>query len=279
LIRATVVLLGAAILCGAAAAAQPGPWKTVTVQRSAGGVTAVMTVQRRKTKYDATDSRNLHLRVTVDGKSTFDKSLCTPLRCGIETQQILSLHKLSGGTPDVVLDYYTGGAHCCFWSLIVTPTGKSIVHDWGDSGYKIVAFHGVPQLVSADDRFAYAFTSFAGSGLPVQVWAITPDGALSHPDQLVNVTQTRLDLVKKDAAVWWKAYVSQRGRPDSDVRGVLAAWCADEYRLGGKLKCSDELAQALVKGWIKGVPYWPSNGKYIALVRKDLAAWGYPAHP
>jgi hypothetical protein len=277
--RAAAVLFAAAVLCGAAGAAQPSPWKSVTVQKSSGGVTAVMTVERRKTKYDATDSRNLHLTVKVDGKTVLDKSLCNALRCGIAAQQTLSLARLSGGMPDVVLDYYTGGAHCCFWSLIVVPSGKTLVHDWGDAGYRIVHYRGAPQLVSADDRFAYEFTSFAASGLPVQVWAITPDGALSHPDVLENVTETRLDLVKKDAAVWWKAYVSQRGKPDADVRGVLAAWCADQYRLGQRPACGDELAKALVKGWIKGEPDWPSNGKYIALVHKDLAAWGYPLNP
>jgi hypothetical protein len=275
-IRATVAVLAAVALCGTAGAAQPAPWKTLTVTKSSGGVTAVMTVEKRKTKYDIADSRNLHLKVTVDGKTILDKSLCTPLRCGIGTEQTLSLHKLSGGTPDAVVDYYTGGAHCCFWSLIVAPTGKTITHDWGDPGYRIVRYKGVPQLVSGDDRFAYTFTSFAGSGMPVQVWAITPDGELNHPDVLENVTQTRLDLVRKDAAQWWKAYVTQRG---ADVRGVLAAWCADEYRLGQKTTCDAELAEALKKGWIKGVPDWPSNAKYIALVHKDLAAWGYPAHP
>jgi hypothetical protein len=278
-IRATLVVLAAAALCGTASAAVPAPWKTVTVTKSSGGVTAVMTIERRKTKYDIGDSRNLHLKVTVDGKTILDKSLCNPIRCGIGTEQTLSLHKLSGGTPDVVLDYYTGGAHCCFWSLIVAPTGKTIEHDWGDPGYRIVRYEGVPQLVSGDDRFAYVFTSFAGSGMPVQVWAITPDGELNHPDVLENVTQTRLDLVKKDAAVWWRAYVSERSKTDSDVRGVLAAWCADEYRLGQKAACDAELAKALKNGWIKGVPDWPSNAKYIALVHKDLAAWGYPAHP
>jgi hypothetical protein len=278
-IRAALVLVVAAVLSGAAGAATPAPWKTVTVHKSSGGVTAVMTIEKRKTKYGFYDSRNMHLAVTVDGHTILDRSLCSPLRCGLGTEQILSLHKVSGGTPDVFLDYYTGGAHCCFWSFIVTPTGKTIDHDWGDPGYRIVSYQGAPQLVSADDRFAYEFTSFAGSGLPVQVWAITPDGELNHPDELVNVTQTRLDLVKKDAAVWWKAYVSERGKAESDVRGVLAAWCADEYRLGQKSACDAELAKALQKGWIKGVPDWASNAKYIALVHKDLAAWGYPAHP
>ncbi len=278
MIRATVVLLAAAVLCGTAGAAQPAPWKTVTVRKSAGGVTAVMTIERRKTKYDATDSRKLHLTVTVDGKTILDKNLCTPLRCGIETEQTLSLHKLSGGTPDVLLDYYTGGAHCCFWSLIVTPTGKTIDHDWGDPGYRIVRYQGVPQLVSADDRFAYEFTSFAGSGLPVEVYSITPDGQLQHPDELVNVTQTRLDLVRKDAAQWFTGYKKERG-PGGDVRGVLAAWCADEYRLGQKAACDAELAKALHMGWLKGVPDWPANSKYIAFLHEKLAAWGYPAHP
>ena len=31
-------------------------------------------------------------------------------------------------------------------------------------------------ILSADDRFAYAFTAFAGSGLPIQVWTINTNG-------------------------------------------------------------------------------------------------------
>ena len=100
---------------------------------------------------------------------------------------------------------------------------------------------------------------------------IDPAGAFS------DVTQTRLDLVRKDAAQWWKAYTSERGRVGSDVRGVLGAWCADEYRLGRKAACEAVLASALAHGYLRGPSIWPENAKFVVLLHKELAAWGYPS--
>ena len=106
---------------------------------------------------------------------------------------------------------------------------------------------GAPVFVTADDRFAYEFTSFAASGLPVEVLAIGAHGVMN------DVTQSQLDLVKKDAAQWWHAYMSQRGKSaEDDIRGVLGAWCADEYRLGDKAACDAELASALEEGLPEG---------------------------
>ena len=123
---------------------------------------------------------------------------------------------------------------------------------------------------SADDRFAYAFTAFAASGLPIQVWTINQNGVLT------NVTRTQPDLIKKDALVWWHAYVSQRGKGvESDVRGVLAAWCADEYLLGDGPACTAELKTAVAKGYVSGAGFWPSGTKFVAALHKSLSKWGY----
>ena len=265
-----------ATTAAAGAAAAPAPWKTVTVTRRSGEVKAVMTIERRLSSYGIPDSRDLRLTVTVAGKTVFARMLCTPIRCGLATQQLLSLHHLWGDSlPEAVLDYYTGGAHCCFATLVVLPDGphpgRLLVHDWGDPGYAITTRDGKVYLVSADDRFAYAFTSFAASGLPVQVWTIDRDGAFA------DVTQTRLDLVRKDAAQWWQAYTSERGKAGSDTRGVLAAWCADEYRLGRKAACDAALASALAKGYLRGPNIWPENARFVALLDRELASWGYPS--
>lgn len=265
-----------AIVPAAAAAAAPTPWKTVTVTRRSGAVRAVMTIERRRSSYGIPDSRDLSLTVTVAGKTVFARKLCSPVRCGLATEQLLSLHNLWGDRlPEAVLDYYTGGAHCCFATLVVLPDGphpgRLIAHSWGDPGYAIRTHGGTVDLVSADDRFAYAFTAFAASGLPVQVWTIDRAGAFA------DVTQTRLDLVRKDATQWWKAYTSERGKVDSDTRGVLAAWCADEYRLGDKAVCDAELASALAKGYLQGSNIWPENARFVALLHRELASWGYPS--
>ena len=110
--------------------------------KRSGAVTAVMTIERRRSSYGIPDSRDLQLTVTVAGKTVFARKLCTPVRCGLATEQLLSLHNLWGDSlPEAVLDYYTGGAHCCFATLVVLPDGphpgRLLVHDWGDPGYAI----------------------------------------------------------------------------------------------------------------------------------------------
>jgi hypothetical protein len=82
--------------------------------------------------------------------------------------------------------------------------------------------------------------------------------------------------VRSDAKQWWHAYVQFRGKPDGDIRGVLAAWCADEYRLGEGAACRAELQNALRRGWLgKRGDLWPAGARYVAALNRDLRRWGY----
>jgi hypothetical protein len=279
LIRAiAAALVLAAIPVGTAAAAAPkaSPWKPVTVERHRGSVTATLTFERRKEGYGAYDFRDMHLLVKNGTAKVLDRGMCSESRCAVASQHVLSLKNVWGDSvPEVILDTYTGGAHCCFESSIVLTdgghAGRTISHLWGDPGYKLISHAGAVAFRTADDRFAYEFTSFAGSGLPIQIDQIGANGRMN------DITGTRPDLITADAKVYWKAYTSERGKPDGDIRGVVAAWCADEYRLGQKAACDAELASALAKGWLAGPAVWPQNAKFIALVHKDLAKWGYSA--
>jgi hypothetical protein len=175
--------------------------------------------------------------------------------------------------PEVLLDIYSGGAHCCFGTYVVyldgARAGHSVFRLWGDPGYRLKTVGGTNAFISADDRFAYEFTSFAGSGLPLEVFTLDANGAFQ------NVTKSQPALLRADAKQWWKAYVNQRGKTESDVRGVVAAWCADEYLLGQAPACETELKSALAKGYLAGPNLWPQNAKFVTLLHKRLAKWGY----
>ena len=94
--------------------------------------------------------------------------------------------------------------------------------------------------------------------------------------RFVDITPTRLELVRADAKQWWRAYVKERGKKDGDVRGVLAAWCADEYRLGAGRACTAELGRALAKGWLGGPEHLAAEqGVHRGARPKTLAKWGY----
>jgi hypothetical protein len=265
--------IAAACLVGGAQAA-PVPWKTVTITRQAGPISAVLTVQRQKQQYGGYISRNAELVVKNGGKTVFSKPICAPERCGQAATQALKLENVYGGSLDeAVVSIFTGGAHCCFEDLIILVdgphAGKLVARNWGDPAFYGQRHDGTFEFVSADDRFAYEFTSYAGSGMPVQVWSLDPAG------HFVDVTKSRLDLVRSDAKVWYHYYTRDRGTADSDVRGVFAAWCADEYTLGLGSTCATELTSGVKAGYLNGDSIWPKNQGFEKALTKALTKWGY----
>ena len=88
------------------------------------------------------------------------------------------------GGPNLLLEGYSGGAHCCFtytllaldeagvmvlMELFTSHAGASVVDLAGD---------GRRQLVTADMRYAYQFCSFAESPAPAVVFGLEPDAVV-----------------------------------------------------------------------------------------------------
>jgi subtilisin-like proprotein convertase family protein len=191
--------------------------------------------------------------------------------------QPLTVRDLDGdGEPEVLVDLFTGGAHCCFYTVILRFTGRTyrgITAFWGDPGYGLqdLDHDGRLELVSADDRFAYQFTYYAASALPVQIW---------HYDHgvMTDVTSSFPAVVRSDAATLWAEYVKARTDRQNDMRGVLAAWLADEYRLGLADEGWAKIHAAYARGELSTPrvdPIWPAGQKYLSALRSFLAKSGY----
>jgi len=160
----------------------------------------------------------------------------------------LTIADLDGdGEPEVLVDLYTGGAHCCFYTVVLRYDGHSyeaVTHLWGDPGYELsdLDHDGRPELVSADDRFADQFTAYASSLLPVQVWRY------DH-GMLTDVTSQYPD-----------------------------AWLADEYRLGLGDEGWAKIRAAYARGELSSPrvdPIWPAGQKYLSALRSFLVKTGY----
>lgn len=178
------------------------------------------------------------------------------------------------GEREVWVDTYTGGAHCCDESRIfryvpAVTRYRATYHTWGNVGYRAKNLDGRDsvELVSSDDRFAYVFTDFADSFFPLRLW---------HFDhgRLVDVTRRFPGQVELDANELWSSYLKRRGT-GYDVRGVLAAWLADEYLLGRESEGWKALEAARQRGELEGEALWPSGSAYLRALREYLVKLGY----
>ena len=276
-------LLAITVLAAALAFAVPSAAsaKLKTETASGGAVTATLAYNVKSSFFDVTGT---HLTITRNGATLLDTDVPEPCNgCGIApagagggTAKSLQVVDLDGdGEPEVLLDIYTGGAHCCVDTWIYRLTGSTYMGtpaQWGDVGYTVrdLDGDGVPELRSFDDRFAYAFTDFADSWFPPQIWQF-------RAGSLNNVTRNYRALIKSDAKKTLRIFRG-RARHTRDLRGVVAAYVADQYLLGhpaaGWKLVRSARRQGLLNGLGKGDP-WPRGAHFATALRKFLRKNGY----
>jgi hypothetical protein len=189
---------------------------------------------------------------------------------------VASLDKSS--EPEVVVDLYSGGAHCCFYSFIYRYSAGTggyvrLKHTWGNPAYTLrdIGRDGLFEFVTGDDRFAYAYASFSESRFPIQIWRY-------RSGRLRDVTRRFPKQVRADARLLWRALPGYR-RQHLDVRGLLAAYQADNYLLGRRQAARGwrRLRAMARRGQIK-LPTGatgPSGARYLKSLSRFLRRLGY----
>jgi hypothetical protein len=145
--------------------------------------------------------------------------------------------------PEVIITLFTGGAHCCDYSLIYhfnpqTNQYQVLKQEWGNHGFnhgdlKDLDGDGHLELVTSDDRFSYAFSSYVNSYLPILILRY-------QQGKFIDVTRKYPKLVRKGAADAWDAYRERKNEHDPSVppgeptRPPLAAYLALKSLLGEK---------------------------------------------
>lgn len=216
--------------------------------------------------------RDFRLEIQRAGRTVLDAAPGRPVGRGW-TPVELRVRDLDGdGEPEVIADFYSGGAHCCTYSAIYRFAGGHYVRrvvGWGNPGYRLTGLDRDPrpELVTADDRFNYAFTAFAFSRAPIRV--------LSYEHGLLrDVTRRFPGAIARDAAALLRDY--RRPQAKFDARGLLAAYVADEALLGHPERGWNAIDRALRRGALspRGTGY-PVGKKYVANLRAFLRKAGY----
>ncbi|MDQ4071672.1 MAG: hypothetical protein M3088_02195 [Actinomycetota bacterium] len=224
---------------------------------------------------------NLRLRITRAGLTAYDE----PVRFGKETtlvpgrrgEKSVLLRQLDPDSePEVLLDLYTGGAHCCLLSNVYDFRDGAYIRvgkRWNDPGYVLrnLDGRGRPEFRSADPRFASLYTSFAESRMPIQIWRFQGGGFRA-------VTRSFPNTVRRDRDRHLRFYRTLR-REKADVRGALAAYQADNYLLGRSTAARGwrVLRRLADQGKIKrpSSATGPSGRAYLRSLQRVLRRFGY----
>jgi hypothetical protein len=227
-----------AVAAGPAPAAQAQPAGSVTA--SGGPVRATLSWQ--EAELGVADPQ---LVVERDGATALSGSPfpagsacaeggCSLLASGRRDSALQVVDLDADGEPEVLVDAFTGGAHCCaqtvVWRRGADGTYSARVLEWGNGGYEVRQLDrdARPELVTQDDRFSSVFTAYAASYPPVRV--VHFDAA--RRSGLVSVTRRFPALVRRDLRSIQRKIRSERRRRDAELRGLVAAEVADRYLLG-----------------------------------------------
>ena len=171
--------------------------------------------------------------------------------------------------PMAILGVYSGFAHCCWSYRVFNLESRQVSHlGTGNSGALLVRGNRHALIQSANDVFSYAFTSFAGSGRPIQLFR--PDGAA-----FTDVTTTHPARVRANARFWWRAF-----RHTDDGRGLLAAWAADQELLGRDQHVVATLRSLQDDPRLAARTFdhrfgWPGGERYVSKLLRFLHRQGY----
>jgi hypothetical protein len=284
--RTRVFVTTAAVLVIAAA---PASAATRIETATSGKVTANFTYDYKKTQFGSYDFSNLHVTIDRAGTRLVDEPLedqecagCSdwPADQGSKATQSVTVRDLDAdGEPEVLIDLYSGGANCCWFSVSYrfdeaqSKYVKKVLRPGLSFPYtlKDLDKNGIPEFRSVDYRFAYKYGSNADTPRPLRIFDW-------DAGKLVDVTVDFPRLAAQDAADMYKGYLQYRKVKDVNVRGLLAAYLADSYRAGNGRVAWRRVVAAYRRGDVDKKfegDVGPHGKAYLTSLRRFLNKLGY----
>jgi hypothetical protein len=249
-----------------------------TLKASQGKIAATLTFTERNFLFD-----KLRVKVVRAGRTVLDSPIqrvaCPD--CAGDQPVKVSVRDLDGGDPEVLFDLYSGGAHCCMFTLILrwdaaATRYRAKLAYWGNYGSRLADLDGdgLPEFSAFDERFVYEYSAYVFSSAPIQIWSY-------RQGRLVDVTRDYPALIRKSAATNLGYYDKGCRQKDVDVRSYVAAYVADQYLLGDATEGQRLLELALKRGDLgdKSLLGLPGGTRFVSALMRDLRRWGYIKSP
>lgn len=204
----------------------------MTEQDERDGTRAEFSYDRRGDEFNRT-YRDFALQIYQDDALVFERELTSCCRgyqpASLGRKPSISVRDLDGGEPEVLIDFYTGGAYCCWLTAVYRQNGATYERSsksWGPKRQRLTDLAGGPgpEFVSHDDSFLKPYgCNFCWRYLP-HVWRFD-DGKFRE------VTRRYPAQVRPSSKKLRRKYFRASKRGD-DVKPILAPYVATTYLLG-----------------------------------------------
>jgi hypothetical protein len=183
----------------------------------------------------------------------------------------------SDGNKEILMETYTGGAHCC--SSLYIGRIKDYTFNfvdtvyWGNCGYEIKDLNndGKKEIIGCIDMFAYFYTNFAQSRFPIIIYALRNNrlevvnkehkksvyaNIKEHKSELKKYLNKGFDCAKKVNGKY-DVFNTDAGA----VQALLAAIIADYHSIGRVQKGYD---------YTDDVYNCPDKNEFIRVLKKEF---------
>ena len=205
--------------------------RTVVEKDSRDGTRAELSYERSGDQFSQS-YRDFSLRIYEGSDLVMDRELATCGSCGryapagFGRTSSVKVRDLDGGRPEVLVNLYTGGAYCCWLTLVYRgDTYAQTSKNWGPKRPRLVNLGGGrPEFLSHDDRFLKPYGCNA-------CWRYLPHVWRFDEGTLRDVTGRFPGQVRPGSKKLRRKYF-RASRGDGDVKPLLAPYVATRYLLG-----------------------------------------------
>lgn len=188
---------------------------------AAGNVRVVVNYTPSEAVWDS----QLEYEIFYDGNSWVDAAAPFAFHGAIALQDLNN-----DGDAEVIVETYSGGAHCCTEHQIYTWVGDGFavastgMRDGSGGQFEDLNGDGNTEFVAFDNNFLYAFSSYAGSYPPSQIFTL-------QNGNLVETTRQFPEHLRSQA--WGMFQAIERSEANGyEVNGILAGYVAQKILLG-----------------------------------------------
>jgi hypothetical protein len=174
----------------------------------------------------------------------------------------------------ILIEYYTGGAHCCTYTYIgEIKNNKFHIIDslfWGNGGFEVKDLDndGVMEIIGSNDMFAYAFTNYSETRFPTVIYRLENGKFKLINEEFSEIIEKEIKSFKDDVREFVntgyqcpKSDTEDTFNTDAGTFKIMLAPIVADYQSIGKIKEGYDFINKMYK--------CPDKEKFIRILKTD----------